>query len=381
MSKRKVKEGSPNDLRVAHASDDDDEAFYAAEAVRQKTPTAAPPPADDALTDGNGRSFDAGHGGPIGSGAYSEDEKKLTNFVRLHPMLSTEALSRETLQAMSTMMERQPIRVNSVPIVGKRYEDGFLRPARKECGERPCVLGDQCVVHTIAKLRRSPHAFTCREFLLPEENEKWLSGGGPPERPGKCLVCLRYFTTYVYYCARNDPEYAEALRRFAVQRHGNVLCGEVKCEEAAPTMPPPSISEGAAATSAAARSGGARRRRIAPPTGSAADGDIDWHDAQTANKLEFPKHANAVDVEDGYLRSAMIFCDEPFMDSRAARESPIGALAWRPFARFDASHLRFDVVGGEPRLTQVGVSPVDPLNGRPPPASVGRAAGALLSTA
>ena len=69
---------------------------------------------------------------------YSEDERKLSNFVRLHPMLNTESLNRDTLQQLSNMVERVPIRVNTVPIVPKSYEDRFLRPAKAGKSEANC---------------------------------------------------------------------------------------------------------------------------------------------------------------------------------------------------------------------------------------------------
>lgn len=312
-----------------------------------------------ALTDGDGRSFDF----PPISSTFTRAERELTEFWRLHPMLSAHVMRRTTLKAMASMIEREPIRANSLPVCDKPYEDKYLRAASGERGERSCLLGSECIVNTIAKMR-SVKPFCCREFLLPEEEETWLQGGGLPTTHGKCLVCCRYWTTFVYLVARSDPDFYQSLRRMQTQRHSNALA------EPGPNTP---NSAGALAdpTESCEAPPGPSGLNHAGHAGSAADGvaeaDPAWHQRELQAKLDAPRHCNPVLSPMGYRRSAMLFVDESFIDCAAARESAVGVLNFRPFVRFDSSTLKFDLSGKLPRLLQVGVGMDDAfhLKGEP----------------
>lgn len=109
---------------------------------------------------------------------------------------SLEATSQRTLQLLSGMFEKVAIKVPDLPVVPKSFDDKFLCPANKDIGERPCVNGDKCLAQFIAKVRYgsdTPLAFTCKEFLLPDQHAQFLRGQGLPQRRGKCLLCARYF--------------------------------------------------------------------------------------------------------------------------------------------------------------------------------------------
>lgn len=128
--------------------------------------------------------------------SYGDDERALSSFLKLHPMLSCEAKNQNTLQLMADMFERAQLRTHEVEIVPKSYDDQSLRPPNLALGERACACGEQCICRTMAYLRYgndSPYAFTCTEFLLPSERAVFSSGGELPARRKKCLVCARYF--------------------------------------------------------------------------------------------------------------------------------------------------------------------------------------------
>ena len=304
-----------------------------------------------ALTDGEGVSLDI---------APSKDEEKLNEFVRLHPMLSLDALNKPTLQQLSDMVERAPIRVERLEVVSKSYEDSLLRPARHDRGERSCVLGEQCLCKFMAHLRYgkdTTRGFICTEFLLPSARNAWLEGKGLPERQQKCLVCLRYFVTYMYYTARSDQEYGEMLMRFRLQTHTN------PCDES-------NAHESGKRVRKSSRRGALDHHPLS--TCGFASGDKEWHQCRL-DECTLPTHCNTIDVQDGYRRDAMLGVDEDCMSCVPFRTDRIGATMFRPFVRFSSSFYRYDRVGGDPCLVQVGVAAH--LNGCPPLDQVERAVG------
>jgi hypothetical protein len=58
--------------------------------------------------------------------SYSKDEQQLNEFLKLHPMLSSEATSSRTLQLVSTMFEKASVQLADLPVVGKSHDDCFL---------------------------------------------------------------------------------------------------------------------------------------------------------------------------------------------------------------------------------------------------------------
>lgn len=199
----------------------------------------------------------------------------------------------------------------------------------------------------MAKLRYGPDTdkgFVCKEFLLPEQHADFLSGKGTPALRQKCLVCTRYFTTYLYTLARTDPNFklAPAL---AIQTFCNASTSAVELPD---------------------------------------------HKAVLEAAQDLPSHSSPVSCADGYKPHAMLFVDENFSQHRLQRETRLGALSFRPVVRFNSAHYRYvqsergDNCGvGGYRLVQVGIGEDDQLNGlgfrRPPPpaATVEAAAPAL----
>lgn len=289
-----------------------------------------------------------GHDSNVGED-YSTGEQLLNSYARLHPMLNYEATSSQALSALTNKASgRVMTTLPELPIVSASYEASFLRPARVGNGERSCVLGDACLCKFIARVRYGPDSdegFVGTEFMLPSQRDKWQSGQGLPAIHGKCLVCIRYFTTYTYMLAASDPQFMEALRagRLRVQTHANA---SITLDEESGHL----LSEG-------------------QPT---------------------PGHVNAVGTVDGYLPSALLSVDPKFVDRRAGRETQLSELVWKPFVRFQSTHYRYsrDPDTAEKRMVQVGITcdafvggsasvsdgDLAHLNGQPPYVSTARTA-------
>lgn len=104
------------------------------------------------------------------------------------------------------MVEKANIQCEPLPEVPKSHDDLLLRPPCEEIGERPCINGEKCLARFIAQVRygrETDLAFTCTEFLLPDQRRTFLDGRGLPARHGKCLLCMRYFQ--VRPCPPNFP--------------------------------------------------------------------------------------------------------------------------------------------------------------------------------
>jgi len=236
------------------------------------------------------------------------------------------------MQLVAHMFDKASVRVNNVPIVPKSYDDTYLRPAQERIGERACVCGDACICMLMAKWRYGPGnalGFVGTEFLLPAERQTFLEGKGLPPRRKKCLVCTRYFQSWIYWKARTDNNFKVTGAPIGMQAFGNP------------------VAIGTLAT---------------PP-------DLD---ALGALMAELPVNASPVSSTDGYLPEAMLFVDEEFAtSSRAAREPAMATLAWKPVVRFRSRHYRYlQGTDGAPHLVQVGIGADDAtgtgLGFRPP---------------
>lgn len=90
-------------------------------------------------------------------------------------------------------------------MVTKKHDDLFFTEHNQDIGERACINHERCLARFIAQVRYGPDtdkAFTCKEFLLPDQHAAFLAGKGLPARRGKCLLCLRYFINYTYILVR-----------------------------------------------------------------------------------------------------------------------------------------------------------------------------------
>lgn len=234
---------------------------------------------------------------------YGIHEQALNEFLKLHPMLSLESSSHRTLQLIGDLLDESSIPTSECEIVGKAHDDSMLRPANESIGERSCCLGDRCIAAWLARFRYgddTEHSFVCTEFLLPSQKKEFDASGKLPEQHGKCLICTRYVTTYMYRVARADPTFRANLR-IPVTAFGNVVSNE--------------------------------------------------------NGVQYPTHCSVVaDTVDGYAHDAMLFADEGFAETEAARTT-MGTYLFRPVVRFCATHYKYvlDNDTGSPRILQVGV--------------------------
>ena len=172
-------------------------------------------------------------------------------------------------------------------------------------GERACCLGDRCICVWLARWRYGDDtnmAFIGTEFLLPSQAAEFKKTGKLPHTNGKCLVCSRYVHTYIYKCARADPTFKPDAR-IPLQAYGNAL--GVEAGENLPT------------------------------------------------------HASVANDSDGYRQEALLFVDEQWADTAAARGG-MASLLWRPCVKFDSSHYEYvRDPNGVPRLLQGNVAAAD----------------------
>lgn len=259
---------------------------------------------------------------------YTENERALTQFIKLHPMLrcacpcsarathvhappsptvlradsrtlSLEATSERTLSKAAALVDRYAMPTKELETVTKAHDDLFFRRAKPDLGERPCVNGDKCICRWLAIFRygeETDAAFVCREFLLPSQLDDFQKTGRTPKVQGKCLLCTRYFTSYVYTLARNVPDFCPKSC-IAIQTFGNAI-------------------------------------ECANPEDEAAT------------------HANAVGGADGYRADVMLYVDEKWANTSASRGA-FGTLLWRPIVRFNSSDYVF-VKSGDGDVGDVG---------------------------
>jgi len=235
---------------------------------------------------------------------FSENENALSNFIRLHPQLSLDATSDRTMAAAAALLGDCAVKTRELEQCSKTHDDKFLRRAKQEAGERPCVNGEKCICRWLAIFRfgeATENAFVCREFLLPSQLKTFNESGTLPKTHSKCLLCSRYFMSYVYTLARNSPNF-KPTGSIALQAFGNTIGVE---------------------------------------------------DVESETLL----YANDVETEDGYSNHVMLYADERWADLASSRGN-LGTLLWRPVVRFKSSDYVFetDPVKNEAMLVQVNMS-------------------------
>lgn len=250
---------------------------------------------------------------------YGNDEKALNEFLVQHPMLNLESTSSETLKLISGLFDQSSTTIPDLPVIPKSYDDQMLRPANRQTGERDCACGARCMTRFLARWRHGSEtnlAFTCTEFLLPTERETFLKGNGLPARRKKCLICTRYFTTYLYYKARMDTNFK--LESSGIDTNSFVNSIAAPIDPNAPNQP-----------------------------------DLL---ALRESQQDMPQSASSVLTSDGYKPECMLFVDEEFSDRQASRTTQLSVLNWRPVVRFCSKHYVFMMTSDGPRVVQTGVA-------------------------
>ena len=237
--------------------------------------------------------------------SYGSQEYALSSYLKLHPVLSLESTSCQTLQLVANLVEDTSIPTKELEIVDKSHDDAYLRPPNVAIGERPCCLGDRCICVWLARWRYGDDtdmAFIGTEFLLPSHAAEFKKSGKLPHTNGKCLVCSRYVHTFIYKCARADPTFKPSAS-IPLQAFGNAL--GVEAGENLPT------------------------------------------------------HSSVANDADGYRQEALLFVDEQWADTAAARGG-MASLLWRPCVKFDSQHYEYvKDHTGFPRLLQRNVGAAD----------------------
>lgn len=205
---------------------------------------------------------------------------------------------------MGDLVEKAAIPTRELEVVPKSFDDASLRPPDTSIGERPCNLNERCICVWMARWRYGDDtdmAFIGTEFLLPSERAAFDRDGASalPATPGKCLVCSRYLHTYVYRQARSNPAFCPSAS-LPLQAYGNPL----------------GVAKGEA----------------------------------------LPTHSSSACGADGYRPEALLFVDEAWADTAAARGS-MSSFLWRPCVKFLPTHYQYvkDPTTGLPRLLQRGV--------------------------
>ena len=236
---------------------------------------------------------------------YGSQEYALSSYLKLHPVLSLESTSCQTLQLVADLVEDTSIPTKELEVVPKSHDDEYLRPPNVAIGERPCCFGDRCICVWMARWRygdSTDMAFIGTEFLLPSQAAEFKRSGKLPHTQGKCLVCSRYVTTYIYRCARADPTFRPNAS-IPLQAFGNAL--GVEAGENVPT------------------------------------------------------HSSVANDVDGYRQEALLFVDEQWADTAAARGG-MASLLWRPCVKFLTTHYVYvKDHSGLPRLIQRNVGAAD----------------------
>ena len=206
---------------------------------------------------------------------------------------------------MGDLVDKAAIPTRELEVVPKSYDDASLRPPDTSIGERPCNLNERCICVWMARWRYGDDtdmAFIGTEFLLPSQAAEFKKSGKLPHTQGKCLVCSRYVHTYIYRCARGDPTFCPSAK-IPLQAFGNAL-------------------------------------------GVASGEDV-------------PGHASVANDSDGYRQEALLFVDEQWADTAAARGG-MASLLWRPCVKFDSQHYEYvKDHTGLPRLLQRNVGAAD----------------------
>ena len=112
-------------------------------------------------------------------------EMALSSYLRLHPVLSLESTSHQTLQLVADLIKDTAIPTKELDIIPKSWDDSYLRPPNLAIGERPCCLGNRCICVELARWRYGNDtdlAFVGTEFLLPKQHEAFVANGTLPPK-------------------------------------------------------------------------------------------------------------------------------------------------------------------------------------------------------
>jgi hypothetical protein len=125
----------------------------------------------------------------------------------------------------SYIINNGELKPQELPECSKSYINNYLIECKgEEFGHRECINGLKCMGMIMAvswpsslETVKPRDGFILREFLLPEEEQKWLTNGILPKYQKLCVLCNFFIATYRYllYKSKNE-EPCELLQNFKI---------------------------------------------------------------------------------------------------------------------------------------------------------------------
>jgi hypothetical protein len=301
------------------------------------------------------------------SESYTEDEKALNQFTRLHPMLSLEATSQRSLQLVANLIQDTSIPTPEVPTVPRSHDDLFLR-------QKKILITVVClVVHVVPgpdtpppppQARRPRHR---RALLLPGGALHLPVPGHHAVRRGH-RVCLHRTRVPAAVRARRLPLHGEAAAAsgqvFAVQ--SLLACAPGSLLQLRGWQP---LSSLGSHRSLSCPQTYIHRLALAnpgflssSPVAVQAFGNV----VCSTVGDEHPTHASTTGGPDGYPPSAILVSPADFAGASASR-TWMGTFQWRPVVAFFSSDYTYFMNDDDtPRIVQSFRQPVPVLGVRIP---------------
>ena len=313
---------------------------------------------------------------------------------------------------MGDLIDKASIPTRELEVVPKSHDDAHLRPPDVRSGERPCCLGERCICVWMARWRYGDHtdlAFVGTEFLLPSQRAAFEAEGvrALPPTPGKCLACSRYMHVrrrpvahvlglraghspalrYCSGCARGsiladegflglraEPYTGGSTPSAALGSFGQRVASRAQPEHLViPGGRPPILTDRVLAS--CAQTYVYRMARSDPTFKPSASIPLQaYGNPMGAVQGEtLPTHASVASDADGYRPEALLFVDEAWADTAAARGG-MSTFLWRPCVKFQSTHYKYvrDPGTNLPRLVQrdVGADSERPQDfGQPAPSA------------
>ena len=149
--------------------------------------------------------------------AYGEQELALSSYLKLHPVLSLEATSHQTLQLVADLIdETWPSRPRSSRSSPRAGTTRTWRPPNLAVNERACNLGNRCICVWMARWRYGDDtdlAFVGAEFLLPSQREVFDRKRASCPRRRASASCARATCTPTSTAARAATRPSAPTRR------------------------------------------------------------------------------------------------------------------------------------------------------------------------
>jgi hypothetical protein len=145
---------------------------------------------------------------------------QMNNYDMFTSLLGSEVVKMKFFEQMRKMIiDHGKVKPPDLPKLTTKYIEKYLiEPISIDFGHRRCSKGLQCMGMILAATwpqtldsYNPKTAFILREFLLPEEEERWLNHGIFPQVPKECVLCNIFYTTFRYYRHVSDGTRASGI--------------------------------------------------------------------------------------------------------------------------------------------------------------------------